>query len=48
MGARKYLVGVLAFALLMWGPIDHSRPTGLAVRAIYLIAIPTTAWFALA
>ena len=48
MGSREYLVGVLAFVLLIWGdPIDHSWPAWLLIRTAYLIAIPTAAWFAL-
>ncbi len=47
MGTRKYLVGVLAFVLLIWGPIDHSWPAWFLIRAAYLLAIPTAAWFLL-
>jgi hypothetical protein len=47
MSIRKYLVGVLAFVLLIWGPIDHSWPAWFLIRALYLIAVPTAAWFIL-
>jgi hypothetical protein len=45
MGPRKYLVGVLAFGLAIWGPLDAWG--GLPFRIFYLIAIPTAAWFVL-
>ena len=48
MGCRNYLVGVLVFVLLIWGPIDHSWPAWLAIRTGYLIAIPLATWFLLA
>ena len=49
MGPRKYIVGVIAFVLLIWGPIDHTLPVwGVVIRTVYLIAIPTLAWFILA
>ena len=44
MGIRKYLIGVLLFVLLIWGPMDHSSPTGLLIRIAYLIIIPIIAW----
>jgi hypothetical protein len=47
MSIRNYLVGVLAFVLLIWGPIDHSWPVWFSIRALYLIAVPTAAWFIL-
>lgn len=47
MDARKYLVGVIAFVLLIWGPIDHSWSAWLLVRTVYLIVIPVAAWFVL-
>ena len=48
MSCRKYLVGVLVFVLLIWGPIDYSWPAWLAIRTAYLIAIPLATWFLLA
>ena len=48
MSCRKYLVGVMVFALLVWGPIDYSWPSWLAIRIAYLIAIPLAIWFLLA
>ena len=39
MGSRKYLVGVLVVALLIWGPIDHSWPAWLLIRIGRVIAI---------
>jgi hypothetical protein len=48
MGVRKYLVGVLAGALLIWGPIDDSWPAWLLVRTAYLVLIPAAAWYLLA
>jgi hypothetical protein len=47
MSSRKYLVGALVVALLIWGPIDHLWPVWLAIRIGYLIAIPVAAWFLL-
>jgi hypothetical protein len=47
MGIRKFSVGVVAFILLIWGPIDQSWPFWLAIRLLYLIAVPTTVWFVL-
>ena len=47
MNSRKYLVGVLAVVLLIWGPIDHSWPAWLAIRVGYLIAAPMVTWFIL-
>lgn len=44
MDPRKYLVGALAIALLIWGPIDRSWPGWLAIRAAYLLVIPAMAW----
>jgi hypothetical protein len=47
MSCRKYLVGALVFALIVWGPIDYSWPSWLAIRIAYLIAIPLATWFLL-
>lgn len=47
MGSRKYIVGVVAVALLIWGPLDHSWPAWLAIRIAYLILIPVATWFLL-
>jgi hypothetical protein len=47
MGSRKYIVGVIAVALLIWGPIDHSWPAWLAIRIGYLILVPLATWFIL-
>jgi len=47
MSSRKYIVGVVVVALLIWGPIDHSWPAWLAIRTGYLIAIPLATWFLL-
>jgi hypothetical protein len=47
MGSRKYIVGVVAVALLIWGPIDHSWPAWLAIRIGYLILVPLATWFIL-
>lgn len=41
MSSRKYIVGVVVVALLIWGPIDK----WLVIRTGYLIAIPLAAWF---
>ena len=48
MASRKYLVGVVAVVLLIWGPINHSWPAWLAIRTGYLILIPLATWFLLA
>lgn len=48
MGLRRYLVGVVAFGLLLWGPINYSWPAWFAIRIAYLIAIPVATWFLLA
>lgn len=47
MTSRGYIVGVLVFVLLIWGPIDHSWPAWFLIRTGYLIAIPGAAWFLL-
>jgi hypothetical protein len=47
MGARRYLVGAVAVALLVWGPIDDTWPAWLVIRIGYLIAIPVAIWFLL-
>lgn len=47
MSSRKYLVGGLAVALLIWGPIDRSWPSWLLIRTGYLITIPLATWFLL-
>ncbi|MDP2906284.1 MAG: hypothetical protein Q8O22_08300 [Candidatus Omnitrophota bacterium] len=47
MSSRKYLVGALVVALLIWGPLDHAWPAWFAIRMGYLIAIPVAAWFLL-
>lgn len=45
MESRKYLVGMLFVALLIWGPFNHSWPFWFVIRIGYLIAIPVAAWF---
>ena len=47
MTSQKYLVGVVFISLLIWGPIDHSWPSWLAIRISYLIVIPIISWFLL-
>lgn len=47
MRSRKFIIGVLVVALLIWGPIDHSWPAWLLIRTSYLIVIPLAAWFLL-
>ncbi len=47
MGIRKYLVGVLVLVLLLWGPVDHSWPAWLLIRAAYLILVPVIVWIIL-
>lgn len=44
MGIQKFLVFVVFFALLMWGPMG---PFGIIFRVAYLIVLPTMTWFAL-
>ncbi|MBU6500362.1 MAG: hypothetical protein KGJ89_00840 [Patescibacteria group bacterium] len=41
---RNLIVALVAFALLIWGPID---PYGIIVRLAYLIIIPPLVWFIL-
>ncbi len=45
MSSRKYIVGMVFVALLIWGPIDHSWPAWLVIRTSYLVAIPLATWF---
>ena len=47
MTSQKYLVGIVFLVLLIWGPIDHSWPSWLAIRISYLILIPVIGWFLL-
>jgi hypothetical protein len=47
MTSQKYLVGVVFISLLIWGPIDNSWPSWLAIRISYLIVIPVIGWFLL-
>ncbi len=47
MTARKYLVGVVAVVLLIYGPIDRTWPMWLLIRIAYLVVIPTVAWYLL-
>jgi len=47
MGSRKYIVGMVAVALLIWGPLDRSWPAWLAIRTAYLILVPLAIWFLL-
>jgi len=47
MTSQKYLVGVVFLSSLIWGPIDHSWPSWLAIRISYLIVIPVIVWFLL-
>lgn len=47
MYSRKYIVGVVFFSLLIWGPIDHSLNLWLLIRITYLIIIPVLVWFLL-
>src|SRR3989442_8007813 len=37
---REFLVGVVAFVLLIWGPLG-----ALWIRIVYLVAIPIATWF---
>lgn len=47
MNLRGFVVGLVALALLLWGPIDHLWPSWLSVRLAYMIVIPALTWFAL-
>jgi hypothetical protein len=47
MSSRKYIIGALVVALLIWGPIDHSWPAWFAIRMGYLVVIPLATWFLL-
>ena len=47
MEVRKYIVGLVAVVLLIWGPLDHSWPWWFAIRIGYLILIPLGTWFLL-
>ena len=46
--SRKYIVGVVAFVMLVWGPLFHEWPAGLAIRTGSLILVPLATWFLLA
>jgi hypothetical protein len=48
MGVRTFLVALLAFVLLVWGPIEPSWRFPLAIRAAYLITLPLALWLILA
>lgn len=41
-GIRKFLTGVVAFIVLIWGPVSP-----LALRVAMLVGLPTAAWFLL-
>lgn len=43
MTSRKFIIGIIFIALLIWGPIDHSWPAWLVIRIGYLIVIPILA-----
>lgn len=47
MHSRHYIVGAVAVALLIWGPLDHDDPWGMVVRTGYLILAPLVLWFVL-
>lgn len=47
MNFRIYLAGTIFWVLLIWGPVDHLKPFGLAIRAGYLIFIPLIVWLLL-
>lgn len=47
MNFRIYLAGTIFWVLLIWGPVDHSKPFGLAIRAGCLILIPVIVWLLL-
>ncbi|HUP80858.1 MAG TPA: hypothetical protein VM260_20070, partial [Pirellula sp.] len=47
MEVRKYIVGLVAVVLLIWGPINYSWPWSSAIRISYLILIPLGTWFLL-
>lgn len=47
MALRRYIVGIVFFVLLIWGPIDHSWTAWIIVRVSYLIIIPILFWYIL-
>lgn len=47
MNFKSYLSGTIFWILLIWGPIDHSKQFGLAIRIGYLILIPLIIWLLL-
>ncbi len=47
MNFKSYLAGTIFWILLIWGPIEHSKPFGLAIRTGYLILIPLIIWLLL-
>jgi hypothetical protein len=47
MNFKSYLTGTIFWILLIWGPIDHSKPFGLGIRAGYLILVPLIIWLLL-
>src|SRR5262245_41978174 len=46
-GNRSFLVGMVVFVLLVWGPLDHSWPYWFWIRSAYLVAIPVGVYFLL-
>ncbi len=47
-GNRSFLVGLVFFILLIWGPIDRAWPLPMLIRIAYLVAVPVVASFVLA
>ena len=47
MVSRHYIVGAVVIVLLMWGPLDHDSPWGLAIRLGYLVLVPLIVWVGL-
>jgi hypothetical protein len=45
---RHWIVGLIALGLLIFGPIDHDSPYGIAVRLGYLVLVPLAVWIGLA
>jgi hypothetical protein len=47
MGVRRFLFGLILFGLLLLAPLDHSWPYPWWIRVLFVLLVPTAAWFAL-
>ena len=44
---RDSLTGIIFFALLIWGPVDHNGKLGMITRICYVVLIPLIIWLSL-